>query len=175
MGSHRTARARSGGFTLIEMLVVLLIMGLVVGLAATIVRPDDRGLLSVEAERLAQLIDLAAAEARLTGSPIAWTTEGSGYRFWRMTADGDWSEVRDSDVLRARTLPQGMAITDLQVENATVRGMRRLQFAPYYGAEQSFTIAMSLGEARYSVVASPVGEVRVVDGAGVSDVELVRQ
>lgn len=175
MGSHRTATSRSGGFTLIEVLVVLMIMGLMVGLAAAIMRPDDRGLLRVEAERLAQLLDLAAAESRLTGNPIAWTAEGPGYRFWRMTADGDWSEVRDSDVLRARTLPQGMAITDLRVENAPVRGARRLQFAPYYGAAQSFTIAMSLGEARYAVVASPIGEVSVVDGAGVSNVELVRQ
>ncbi|MGV8923078.1 MAG: GspH/FimT family pseudopilin [Thermomonas sp.] len=175
MGGHRTATASSRGFTLIELLVVLMIMGLVVGLAAAIVRPDDRGLLRIEAERLAQLLDLAAAESRLTGTPMAWTAEGPGYGFWRMTADGDWSEVRDSDLLRARTLPQGMTITGLQVENAPVRGVIRLQFAPYYGAAQSFTITMSLGDARYAVVASPIGEVQVMAGDGASNVTLVRQ
>ena len=154
--ARHAATARSRGFTLIELLVVLMIMGLVVGL------------LRVEAERLAQLLDLAAAESRLTGNAVAWTAEGSGYLFWRMTADGDWSEVRDSDLLRARALPQGMAITSLQVENAPVQGAMRLQFAPYYGAAQSFEIGMSLGEARYAVAASPIGEVRVVPAEGES-------
>jgi len=133
------ATRRSGGFTLIELLVVLMIMGLIVGLAAAIVRPDDRGLLRVEAERLAQLLDLAAAESRLTGTPIAWTTDGADYLFWRMTPEGDWTEVRDSDLLRARALPPGMRISGLRVENVPARGAMRLQFAPYYGASLSFT------------------------------------
>lgn len=160
------ATRRSGGFTLIELLVVLTIMGLIVGLAAAIVRPDDRGVLRVEAERLAQLLDLAASESRLTGTPIAWTTDGPGYRFWRMTVDGDWVEVRDSDLLRARTLPQGMRISGLRVENVPARGALRLQFAPYYGASLSFTIDLSLGDARYAVAASPIGELRLVPGEG---------
>lgn len=163
------------GFTLIELLVVLMIMGLVVGLAAAIVRPDDRGLLRVEAERLAQLLDLAAAEARLTGNPIAWTASGPDYRFWRLNAEGGWSEVRDSDLLRARTLPQGMAIAGLQVENAPAPGAMRLQFAPYYGAALSFSVQMSLGDARYAVAASPIGELRVVPGEGAADGELAQR
>ena len=59
-----TAAGRTRGFTLIELLVVLMIMGLIVGLVSAIVRPDDRGQLRVEAERLAQLLDLAAATTR---------------------------------------------------------------------------------------------------------------
>ena len=163
---RNTATGRIRGFTLIELLVVLMIMGLIIGLAAAIVRPDDRGLLRVEAERLAQLLDLAAAESRLTGAPIAWTANGADYLFWRMTADGDWTEVRDSDLLRARTLPQGMVISGLQVENVPARGVMRLQFAPYYGAAMAFTIQMSLGEARYTVAASPIGDLRVLPGEG---------
>ena len=165
MRRNTTAR-RDRGFTLIELLVVMMIMGLIVGLAAAIVRPDDRGLLRVEAERLAQLLDLAATESRLTGTPIAWTADGPGYVFWRTTAEGDWVEVRDSDLLRARALPQGMVISGLLVENAPARGPMRLQFAPYYGAALSFTIALSLGDARYAVAASPIGELRVVPGEG---------
>lgn len=164
---HRpTAARRHRGFTLIELLVVLMIMGLIVGLAAAIVRPDDRGLLRVEAERLAQLLDLAAAESRLTGDPMAWTADGPGYAFWRMTADGDWVEVRDSDLLRARTLPQGMVVSRLAVENVAAQGPKRLQFAPYYGAALSFTIELSLGDAHYAVAASPIGELTLVPGEG---------
>ncbi len=162
--SLRTGKGR--GFTLIEMLVVLLIMGLFVGLVSTITQPDERGLLRVEAERLAQLLDLAAAESRLTGKSIGWTADGPGYRFWRLREDaGGWSELRDSDLLRARTLPQGMMISGLRVENMRPQGVMRLEFTPY-GATLSFTIEMSLGAERYAVAGSPIGEVRALPSKG---------
>jgi type II secretion system protein H len=68
------------GFTLIEVLVVLMIIGLFVGLVSAITRPDDRAVLRLEAERLSQLLDFAAAEAQLTGKSIAWTADESGAR-----------------------------------------------------------------------------------------------
>jgi len=108
------------GFTLLELLVVLLIMGLFAGLVAAISHPDERALLRVEAERLAQLLDLAAAESQLTGRPTAWTADGAQYRFWRWRDDTGWTEARE-DALRARSLPPGMATFEEQV------GVRRLR------------------------------------------------
>jgi general secretion pathway protein H len=148
------------GFTLIEVLVVLVIMGLFVGLVSAIVRPDGRALLRVEAERLAQLLDLAAAESRLTGKSIAWTADGPGYRFWRMTGDAEWSEVRDSGLLRARALPQGMTISDLRIESMRSPEHMRLEFNPY-APSLSFSVEMSLGAAHDTVAGSPIGDVRV--------------
>jgi general secretion pathway protein H len=153
------------GFTLVEMLVVLMIMGLFLGLVTTITRPDDRALLRLEAERLTQLLDFAAAEAQLTGKSIAWTADGSGYRFWRLEEDSAWSEIRDSELLRARTLPEGMAVSGFRVENMRPQGAMRLEFAPQ-GSALAFTIGMSLGTERYSVAGSPVGDVRAVPGDG---------
>ncbi len=160
-----TATRGIRGFTLIEVLVVMLIMGLCVGLISAIVRPDDRGLLRVEATRLAQLLDLASAESRLTGKSIAWTTDGHSYMFWRMTGNDEWSEVRDSDLLRARTLPQGMRISGLQIEDMPVHGAMRLEFASYSPA-LAFSVEMSLGTARDAVTGSPIGEVQVLPGIG---------
>jgi len=162
------AAKRPQGFTLIEMLIVLLIMGLMVGLVSVIVQPDDRALLRIEADRLAQLLDLAVAESRLSGHAIAWTAEGPGYRFWRMSGDAEWLELRDSDLLRARTLPQGMSISALQVENVPVNGVKRLEFAPQ-GLTHAFTIGLSFGAARCAVAASPIGEVRVISDDGQSN------
>ena len=139
--------------------------GSFVGLVSAIARPDDRGLLRLEAERLAQLLDLAAAESRLTGKSIAWTADGPGYRFWRLREDAGWSEIRDNDLLRSRTLPQGMLVSGLQVENMRPQGAMRLEFVPY-GPTLSFNIEMAFGAERYTVAASPVGDVRVLPGAG---------
>lgn len=150
------------GFTLIELLVVLLIMGLCAGLVGAIVHPDDRVLLRVEAERLAQLLDLAAEESRLTGKPIAWTAaltpDGAHYRFWRWRDDAGWSEA-GGDTLRARRLPPGMTISDLRIEAMRSPGGMRLEFGPH--GSLAYDFRMSLGAAVYAVAASPLGEVRI--------------
>lgn len=159
------------GFTLIEMLVVLMIMGLFVGLVSTITRPDDRAVLRLETERLSQLLDFAATEARLTGKSIAWTADESGYRFWRADDSSDWSEIRDSELLRARTLPQGMAVSGFRVENMRTQGAMRLEFSPQ-GSSLAFTISMALGAEHYAITGSPVGELRVVPGEGRSHGEV---
>ncbi|MBE0621374.1 MAG: GspH/FimT family pseudopilin [Burkholderiales bacterium] len=161
----------SRGFTLIEMLVVLMIMGLFIGLVSTITRPDDRALLKLEAERLSQLLDFAVTEARLTGKSIAWTADESGYRFWRSGDDALWTEIRDSELLRARTLPQGMSVSDFRVENMRPQGPMRLEFTPQ-GSSLAFTIDVSLGAEHYAIIGSPVGEVRVVPGGGSTNGEV---
>ena len=156
---HRAGR----GFTLVEMLVVLLIMGLLVGLVSAIARPDERGRLRIEAERLAQLLELAAEESRLTGKSIGWTSDGSGYRFWRFQDGAGWSEILDSDLLRARTLPAGMSISALRVENWQQQDNMRIEFTPY-APPLIFSVEIVLGAERYAVEALPSGDVRAVQG-----------
>ena len=146
------------GFTLIELLVVLLIMGLCAGLVGALVRPDDRAVLRVEAERLSELLDLAATEARLTGTSVAWTAEAHAYRFWQLREDAGWSEIRD-DSLRARSLPPGVAISDLRIEAMLPADGMRLEFGPH--GSLAYDFHMSLGAQRYTVAGSPLGEVRI--------------
>ncbi len=169
-GAPRCSR-RKRGFTLIEILVVLMIMGLFVGLVSAVMLPDDRAVLRLETERLAQLLDTAAAEARLTGTAIAWTADASGYRFWRSADGAEWSEIRDSELLRARTLPQGVAVSGVRVENLRAPGATRLEFSPQ-GTSLAFRIGLSLGAERYAIEGSPVGDLRIVPGDGESTGEV---
>ena len=165
---------RVWGFTLVEILVVLMIMGIFLGLIGANLRPSERDLLRVEAERLAQLLDLAAQESRITGKSIAWTADESGYRFWRLGADNEWSEIRDSDLLRARRLPQGMSISNLRVEAMRPQSFKRVEFSPG-GAMLAFAIDLSLGSEHYAVAASPVGDLRVSPGRGKTYGEMAPQ
>ncbi len=153
------------GFTLVEMLVVLLVMGLLAGLVGVIAQPDTRSRLHIEAERLAQLLNLAAEESRMAGKSIRWSADGAGYRFLRLQGDLGWTEIRDNDLLRPRSLPQGMVIAGLWNEALRPQEAMRLQFAPY-GMPAAYTIRLTAGAAQYTVAASPVSGARVLQDEG---------
>ena len=156
------------GFTLIEMLVVLMIMGLFVGLVTAVTRPDDRAVLELEAQRLATLLDFAATKSRLTGKSIAWTAQGKEYRFWQYYEDSGWSEIRDGELLRARTLPHGVTISDMRIETLRPQGAMRLEFVPY-GPNLVFTIEISLGAEYYYISATPAGDMQVSPRRGTTN------
>lgn len=149
----------NGGFTLIELLVTLVIIGLFAGLISATMRPDERALLQVEAERLAQLLDLAGIEARMSGKSIAWTADEASYRFWLYRTGTGWSEIRNGDLFRQRTLPHGMKIGSMLIEAFPAGNVMRLEFNSH-GSVPAYAITISLGAEGYTVEGSPVGDVR---------------
>lgn len=157
--------ARVAGFTLMELLVALLIMGLMLGLAVPLLRPDATSQLHDEAERLARLFELAGNESRFSGRSLVWTSDGSGYRFWRTDEAVLGSVIRDDDIWHQHRLPAGMHLSDLSIENLPVRGAMRLDFASD-GAVSAFSLDLSQGASQVSVVALPMGDVQVVAGTG---------
>lgn len=163
--AKRSSSAASTGFTLLEVMVVLLIMGLLVGLVSAMVMPDDQARLDVETERLARLLALAGEQSRISGHDIAWTAQPAGYGFLQREAGSFWTQITGSDLLRSRELPSGMAIVELRVENTPATGPLRLEFSAH-GAPLAFTIGMRLGTARSAIAGSPIGEIAVVDNAG---------
>ena len=153
------------GFTLVEMLVVLMTMGILLGLISVNIGPGDRDLLRLEAERLAQVLDLAADEARISGNSIAWTADMSGYRFWRLGASNEWAEIRDNDLLRPRKLSPGMVISDLRIDALRAQSARRIEFPPC-AAMLAFTLDLPFVHEPYSVAASPSGDLGVSECTG---------
>jgi general secretion pathway protein H len=72
-GTLRGVRARAhAGFTLLEMLIVLVIAGILVSLASVQLTRNPRTDLNEEAQRLALLFESAGDEAQVRSRPIAW-------------------------------------------------------------------------------------------------------
>ena len=109
----RRAKVRpQAGFTLLEMLVVLVIAGLLVSLASVKLTRNPRTDLNEEAQRLALLFESAGDEAQVRARPIAWLPLDGGFRFDIRTEDG-WRPLRN-DLLRPRRWEGGVTGVTIQ-------------------------------------------------------------
>ena len=92
---------RDAGFTLLEMLVVLVLFGVLISIVTISVAPDPRQDLSREAQRIGQLMSIAADESRIRQQPIVWEADLSGYRFVS-EGGGERKLIVGDDLLRER-------------------------------------------------------------------------
>jgi len=91
------------GYTLLELLVVLVILGIVAGAVSISVAPSEQRRVTHEVERLAALFRLAHEETRVSGQPIAWRADTDGYQF---EVDGSVRGIGvPDDPLRPRAWP----------------------------------------------------------------------
>lgn len=105
------ARDRERGFTLIEILAVLIIIGVVTTIAVISIRSlggrDDQG---QAATRLAGLIELTSENARMENRQYGLVIKPTHYEFVRFSGQG-WVPVVDDPVLKGRDLPDGMTMS----------------------------------------------------------------
>jgi general secretion pathway protein H len=102
---------RSKGFTLIEILVVLVIMAVIISLAVLSIGTTGRDTqLDEESRRIEGLVDILHERALLEGRDFGLRIEPAGYGFLVYSADRDrWLPLNDEHEFRHRDLPKGVS------------------------------------------------------------------
>ena len=142
------------GFTLVELLMVVAIMGLAAA-AVVLAVPDPRPPVGDEAERFAARLVRAREEALLTNRAVAVEATATGYAFssfdgvqWSPLTDGPFGEERWAEDTAAR--PEGLP------EDAPLR----VVFDPT-GVADAASLTLSRGPRAVTVAVDAAGEVRV--------------
>lgn len=113
--SNKTAR----GFTLIEVAVVVVLIGIVIGMATLQFGGDNDTAVRTESERLTLLVQAAQEAAILQGDLLLLQVADNGYKFSRLNDDNEIELLERDDVLRPRRLPEGVEIGALEIEGTT--------------------------------------------------------
>lgn len=103
------------GFTLLEILVVLVIIGIILSFATlSIHQSGTTTVLEHETQRLVSLLTLASQEAVLQNTDLGLSFTKQGYQFYTLK-DQHWQQLQRDDLLRPRTFPENLQVT-LEIE-----------------------------------------------------------
>lgn len=115
---------RDRGFTLIELMVVVIIIGILSVSVAFSVSQDSHRTALREAHRLATLLEIAMAETQSGKRRLAWSAHPEGYEFLVADATGHagdigtlrWAPLIDDATLHPRKLADDIRITRVDVD-----------------------------------------------------------
>lgn len=157
--SFRAYPRKGRGFTLLELLVVLVIAGMLLGLVAFNAMPGERQVLQNEAQRIALLLQLARDEAIVRNRPIAFEAEPDRYRF--LIRDGDsWQPLGQDDMLREREFKRAPIALSITPPVAAETNPLRIVFGRE-PVDKPFLLTFSVGDASVGIRADGIGHFEV--------------
>ncbi|MDH5301270.1 MAG: type II secretion system minor pseudopilin GspH [Gammaproteobacteria bacterium] len=135
-------RRKQSGFTLIEVMVVVLIIGIIISFASLSVGQSASQEQEEEARRLTALLRLGGEEAIFNSRELVLEVFKGGYRFMEIDPKGQRQPVgKEETTYRARELPEQFHLR-LEIDGTEVA----LTGAPQEGQQPPAVFMLSSGE-----------------------------
>lgn len=150
---------RAAGFTLLELLVVLVIAGIMLGMVSFNAMPGEQQVLQKDAQRIALLFQLARDEAIVRNRPIAFEADSQGYRFL-LRGDNEWQPLAQDDMLRERAFSRAPVNISISPFIAQGDGPLRVIFGRE-PVDNPFVLTLAYGQAQVRIRADGIGHYRV--------------
>jgi general secretion pathway protein H len=154
---------RAGGFTLVEILVVMVIIGITLGMASLNAIPSPRQDLENEAKRLTLLLQLARDEAIVRNRQVAFEATPDRYRFL-VRNDTGWTPVTEDDLLRERPFKNAPVRLLLDPPAAGIASSEAMRVT--FGREpvdKPFILTLASGNNSVAIRADGVGHFTVAE------------
>jgi len=155
--SRRVPKPMSG-FTLIEIMVVLLIIAITLGMVGINLQRGDNNRVQEEADRIVILLQAAREEAILQGQVFAVQFNTDGYRFLRLNNKGKLELIEKDDVLSPRELPEGITLS-FTMDGAVADTEAGLILDPS-GSFIPFVLTLRAGEATWQALGLANGKIQ---------------
>ena len=133
---------RTQGFTLLELLIVLVILGITISFAVLsfgLKNPKDE--LKEHGQRIAALMQLASEESILLGSELALQFNTNGYHFLSLK-DDRWLEIENDQIFRSRKLPNHVTV-DVSIEGGATSNKGERVYFFSSGEASPFTLTLN--------------------------------
>ena len=151
--------SRAPGFTLIEILVVLVIIGITIALIGVNLQRDGKSELREQSQRMALLLQAARSEAIGTGKSLAFVAQPPNYGFYTRGEERKWTVALTDPPFSQGELPTPMVFADFQINRARVPVDTPLVFSAS-GLNPSFRLELDYGSARMLVLGDAGGNIR---------------
>lgn len=151
---------RQHGFSLIELMVVLLIVGVLAGSVSLGIEAARAGDAERAIARLQHGLEAAAERAEVRGRPLAVDFFGDGYRYSELGADGRWHPLEESPLLVAGELPPPLRTLRLARPQGADEHMRLV----FGSRPPAFVLALANGSEGVLLEGDPSGRVRRIGG-----------
>lgn len=157
--------ARPAGFTLVEILVVIVVLAIAAGVAVVAWDGSDRDRATREARRLAGALEHAAARAQVRAETLGASAEGAHWRFWRRDVDtGRWAPVADDDVLAAHALPDAMRVVPKSYAGQEIGAGAIVPLRPT-GRNEPYAFVLSARDVEIVLAADPLNRIALTTAA----------
>ena len=155
MNAWKAAR----GFTLVELMVVMVIIGIALGMVSLNIVPAPREELEKEARRIALLLQLARDEAIVRNRQVVFEAQPDRYRFL-VRNENRWELVVGDDMLRERAFKHTPVSLSLDPPGAGSANPLRITFGRE-PVDRPFVLTLADGENAVAIRADGIGHFTV--------------